>query len=505
MVYILLFFVFVVINRGRIFEDYDEFNHWALIIKNMYLYNEYGTAKGSIVTFNEYPPFTTCFQYIMLSIKGMYLEDLIIMAQNILYLSIIIPVCAKVSFKKNLKNLLLIIPAILVLPIILYEDFFVNILVDGFLGVLFAMGLFHIYQNDKNKLYKTIIITLMITAIALTKTTGVALGILLLVFAILKMKKDKLKVVMVLAILPIVLVSSWYIKINLKNVKREWDLAKIFQQKEESSIRTEGVIKNFFSAMLEHNEVIGKKMCMAYKILLLIAYSIYVYRNISRKSQKRAYIYIIIEFLISFVIFIVGLIATYLKLFTEQETAYLASYDRYMHTMLLGWLILNTAILLKENKKIKLSSIYIFVVVGLILLPEGVIYEKYINAKKYISSSHIKRDYYYREFNQYEEVITQKDKIFFISDTQMHDQMIMMLHKYQMMTNNIANTQAKFNGTVKELENILLEDYDYVYIFKTKDSFKEKYKVLFAEEQVKDGTLYKVLIEKEKVMLQPVR
>lgn len=33
LIYTVLFIVNVIINKGRIFEDYDEFNHWAVIIK----------------------------------------------------------------------------------------------------------------------------------------------------------------------------------------------------------------------------------------------------------------------------------------------------------------------------------------------------------------------------------------------------------------------------------------------------------------------------------------
>ena len=68
-VYILLSIFFIWINKGRIFEDYDEFNHWARIIKNMFMYNTYGVNEETIVYFNEYPPFTAVFQFLFIGIK----------------------------------------------------------------------------------------------------------------------------------------------------------------------------------------------------------------------------------------------------------------------------------------------------------------------------------------------------------------------------------------------------------------------------------------------------
>ena len=87
LIYTVLFKINIITNKGRIFEDYDEFNHWAVIIKNMFIYNTYGTNPETIVRFNEYPPFTAVFQYLFLAVQKVYSEDTVIIAQNVLYLS----------------------------------------------------------------------------------------------------------------------------------------------------------------------------------------------------------------------------------------------------------------------------------------------------------------------------------------------------------------------------------------------------------------------------------
>lgn len=498
-VYMALFLLFIIINHGRIFEDYDEFNHWAVIIKNMFVHNGYGTVKGSIVTFNEYPPFTACFQYILPHIKGEYSEDLVIISQNLLYLSMIIPICKNTNFDKKFRNLLIIVPAILILPLVLYEDFFVNILVDGFLGILFAIGLFIIYKDDENKLYRNIILSLIITALALTKTSGILFSILLLIFAIIKFKQNRIKTILIILALPVILTSTWYIKVNTAQVPNEWDLKSTISS-DENSIRmknSEMIISKFYYALFEQTQAIGERISMLCKILLLSAYSIFVYKTVKDKDTRKSYSRILIETIISFVIFAIGLLWMYLTIFIEEEAFYLASYDRYMGTMLLAWLTLNTLIICDESD-FKLSNIYIFIVIGLTLLPSDTVYSKYIRYKEYIPAAQIKRNYYYSKFEKYENLFKEDDKIYFISDTNINNIKVLKLHKYEMLTPNIANKEPIFYGGPELLAKTLLEEnYTYLYIYKVEDEFIEKYQSLFSTDKIKNETLYKINVNKD--------
>lgn len=492
-VYTALFLLFIIINYGRIFEDYDEFNHWAVIIKNMYMYNGYGTVDQSIVTFNEYPPFTACFQYILLDIKGIYLEDLVIISQNILYLSIIIPVCEKVDFNKKFKNLLIVVPAILIMPLILYPNFFINILVDGFLGILFAVGLFIIYNNDKNKTYKNILLILIITSLALTKTTGIILAILILIFATIKNKKNRLKTVLIISIIPIILTSAWYIKINKSKAEYEWDLKKTIQT--QGNIQNKVVIKNFFNALFFKDNITEQKLSVISRILLLCAYSICIQKIIVNQENKKAYTHILMETIISFIIFTIGLLWMYLTIFKPDEAYFLASYNRYMNTILLTWLTINTLIICHTNKNINFSVIYTFVAIGIVLLPTDTVYTKYINKRQYKISTYIKRNYYCAGLKQYENLFTKNDKLYFISNTNIDNVKILALAKYEMMTLNIANEEPNSYGSKESFEKTLIqENYTYVYIYKVKENFKEDYKELFLED-IQDETLYKVNID----------
>lgn len=495
LVYWILFLLFIIINYNRMFEDYDEFNHWALIVKNMYMFNNFGTVENSIVAFNEYPPFTASFQYILLNIRGEYLEHLVIISQNILYLSIIIPICEKIEFKKNIKKLFLIIPGILFIPLILYEDFFINILVDGFLGILFAIALFTIYKNDADKMYRNIMLTLIITALALTKTTGLVLAILTILFILIKEKQKRIKTIILISIIPVILTSAWYIKINISDSKTVWDFKKIIQQEESSDNKL--ITEMFIEGLFQQDNNIGGKLSAVNKILLLVAYSVCVYKIL--QDDRKSYIYIIIATLISTAIFIFGIWWMYITIFEFDEAIILASFDRYVNTTLLTWVTLNTLILF-DNIKLKLSNIYSFFVIGIALLPMDIVYTKYINHEQYILTQKIKRNYYYSNFRKYENIFTEQDKIYLISDSNMKNMLILKLYKYEMMTPNIANEEPIIYGTQEDFIEILLnQNYTYVYIYKVKDNFKEQYKEMFIDE-IKNETLYKIEIDNNNIL-----
>ena len=158
LIYVVLVSVVAILNKGKIFEDYDEFNHWAVIIKNMFQNNQYGINADSVINYSEYPPFTAIFQYLVLKLKGTYSEDVIITAQSILYFSIIIPITQNVAWKKiQIKDVAMILGMICI-PMILKPTFYTDILVDAIIGVMFAYTIYNIYRKEENIIYKMIMI-----------------------------------------------------------------------------------------------------------------------------------------------------------------------------------------------------------------------------------------------------------------------------------------------------------------------------------------------------------
>lgn len=395
-IYIGLFIISIILNKGRIFEDYDEYNHWGIIIKNMFLYNTYGTNPESIVAFNDYPPFTAIFQYLFIQIKGIFAEDVIITAQNILYFSLVIPITRNINWKKDLKRVLLSIIIILFLPIIFYFNFYLNILVDGILGVAFAYAIYSAYRQEDDIKFQFLEIFCGITILILTKTQGMGLAILAIIIIggwILFNRKEKqnLKKNMILFLIVIIcatsLLSMWHIKV--KQEKHRWDLSRIYnttQQQNKEVIKT--ITQEFINTIFS-GKYISERNLTAFSVLLgIFALMIIQYCKLE-KQKKKKYQYYAICIFISTIIYLIGMLWMYCTIFDTDEALILASFTRYIFTIVLSITVFSSFVLLEE--KTSCITVIGIIILIFIMMPFHTIQEKYLNKDSYIMLSNKNR------------------------------------------------------------------------------------------------------------------
>lgn len=504
-IYTILFIFFCYLNRNFILEDYDEFNHWGLIIKNMFYYNGYGTVSNSRVTFNEYPPLTANFSYILLKLNNVFLEDRTLIGQNILYLSLIIPITSKINYKKSLKKLILSLVIILFVPMIFYKAFFYNLLVDGLMGILFGIGLYIIYQNDEDKNYKIMSFVLIITSLVLIKNTGLFLGVLLIIYYLFdllfinkeKLKSKEIKKLLLLLLIPLILIISWYIKIYLGKYRVEWKIDNInIEEKVEDK---EKIKEDFFDAFITKRQFTAKNVSISFCIIFLIGYSLYIFELIKNDSKKK-YLSLVIFHSLVFLLFSLFLLWVYLNLFISVEARILSCFERYLSTLLISWLILNSLILL-QCEKLKFSSVYIFTMLCLLFLPVDSLQERYFNKDEYIAKVFNEKSLYLT-IGTHKNNISEKDRVLFISN--LVNPFVVKMNRYEYFDINIVNT----NGDVRKREDFINlvtdNNCDFVYIFRVFKEVVDLYADLFPDQTVDEDTLYKVVRKKDKILLEKV-
>lgn len=507
-VYSVIFFICIYINKGRIFTDYDEFNHWARIIKNMYIYNTYGTNAESIVVFNEYPPLTAIFQYFFLEIKNIYSEDIIIIAQNILYLSIVIPTTKKINWNKKLINLLIIVPLIIFLPMIFFEDFYLNILVDGILGVMFAYVIISAYQYEENKTFKYLKILSGEIMLCLTKTSGIGLAVIALIIifikiiidskkAKIKFKKDIFYIIAIIAII-IVLISAWYMKVS--DSTKRWTSSKYIENKE--NINEYAI--NFINSIIWNQTITDKELTVLTTTCVLICINIWILKK-SKEKNKQDYKYYSLAILISIPIYLLVLFITYITVFDRIEVEMLSCFDRYCSTILLSVAMFQVMSIIDIEIKTNLKTIFLTFTILIFMLPQENIYNKYINSKNYIVNFDAKRDVY-TKIKNYRRIIEKDDKILFITGIDSNSEYLFSINQYELMPINLAAcdsgnfmTKEKFEETIKN------NNYTHIYIYRIKEEVKEIIKSLFEYEIIQNDTLYKVSTEGEQILLERER
>ena len=122
-VYFILFLLSWWGSNGRILTRWDEFSHWGLTVKNMYLLNAFSNHPASTVIFQDYPPATALFQYLFTQMLGAFTEPYLYQAMNMLYFSVAIFLFKDLKWKEWGQIMMRFI-FVLVLPIVFYDDFY---------------------------------------------------------------------------------------------------------------------------------------------------------------------------------------------------------------------------------------------------------------------------------------------------------------------------------------------------------------------------------------------
>ena len=519
LIYGCLYILFIILNKNRIFNDYDEFNHWALIIKDMYLNDNFAFKREAITAFNEYPPFTAVFEYIILKFSSSYSEDIIIIANNILAISLMMPIFKKVNWNKSIKWVSVILPIMLLIPLIIYSNFYFNILVDGLIGIFIAYILYQWFTNESNKLYRNISTGLGMIGISLIKSSGIGIAIVLTIIIIIDCiktnslnslnksnKKRDILTISIIFIICIALLGIWIINIEKNNQEKNWNMDNISIENIIEVIKgnvpndRKGTINKYIERIIEDDTITERNLTVITATLLILAINVYVYMYIEKDNKKRYLCYSICLYVFE-LIYLGYMLLTYLFLFNSGEAWGFASFDRYYGTIFLGMLLFHVWVGLKYMEKIDTKKIIIILSIIIIFLPLNTIQEKIINANQDKINRIVERKSYTKIID-YKNILNENDKIYYIEETPINFQYSLQIMKYQMLPIKIDNEGV--TADAKKLKDLWREyNYTYVYVQKVNDSVTQEFEEEFSE-KIEDETMYKIIYEDKIIKLEKV-
>ena len=472
----------------------------------MSLFNTYGTNPQSIVEFNEYPPFTAIFQYLFLAINKTYSEDIIITAQGMLYFSLIIPIMKNIKWDKSIKNIIAIVPILIALPMIFYKNFYLEILVDGILGVMFATTIFYAYENEELK-FKYIKIFSGLIMLCLTKTTGIALAVLASIIILIKLctnrkiNKDSNKEIAIficICVITTILTLMWYIKVS--GSTKRWDFSQYISN--ESQVDKIEIGKKFIKTIFLDQCITDKKITTFVITLILICSNMYIIKDGKRKSSLKYYS---VAMIFSIFIYIIMQFITYVSIFDASEAENLDCFDRYISTIFLATAIYQILVI---NEKIKdkydFKKIMIILTLIICLLPQENIMIKYIGGKNYIATEKNNRNFY-TKITRYKSKLNSDDTVLIINGSKEDSKKIKLINQYEIMPTKVSAINMNIDSG-EELQKIIKDKkYEYVFMYKIKDEEKEKIKEKFEGQYVENDTLYKVINNDGQIFLELVR
>lgn len=165
----------IFIHKYRFVVSFDEFNHWFLAAKNMYLNNELFTSQSSNVLSKNYMPASTIFHYFWLKPNQTFNESLVFISMNFFLFSLLSIPISKFS-KKQWKQALLSGFVLFLIPLTLYNYIYTGAYVDGLMGLILSYILYQYFTQKMDK-FNFLSLLLGLSILTLTKTTGIILSI----------------------------------------------------------------------------------------------------------------------------------------------------------------------------------------------------------------------------------------------------------------------------------------------------------------------------------------
>lgn len=347
-----LFFFVAHINRGL--SHGDEFSHWALTVKNMFLTDRLGCDAFSLTTYKEYPPATAIFEFYALKMSGVYMEADLFRGIS---LFIIIPILAIVDAIAGIsrgKVLTFFVISGCVVPTIFYYAY-TETLVDCSLGVFFAFVFvaYYQYMSTKNRFF-LMQGCLAALILSLIKSTGVGLFALCAIIIFLNAVENKCVkagavYIAAASVFGVVGSCSWKIALHLNNAVSRWESGTLAIEKTQNiSALTpdmaKGIILDFIKSFIYPNNSLNF-VNISYVLLSAVIVGVLIFLSF---KYGKAYKLSAVGILIGEVIFAGSILVLYFTVWGHALQD--GSFYRYMNTYFTGAVLIVIFLILKgEN------------------------------------------------------------------------------------------------------------------------------------------------------------
>lgn len=536
-VFLLFFASAYIFNIGKLAMEWDEFSHWADVVKAMVYIDDFAANPASHSAFRSYPPAMSLFQYFDQRLIGMmdgnagFIEGRLYFSYQIFTLSLFIPFFSSLSIKK-LPVLSFAAAIAFTLPAVFYE-FYRSIYIDPFLGILSGFILSYIlYMREQKGVYKATVLSSLFV-LSLTKDSGTGLAALLAI--IYGLEEFKGRPVRTRTSAPVLIrlcrASSGLIAVMLaryswKTVLEKFstpisfderiDLGRLFSLllgKDPQSYQAI-TLQKFGDRLLHTIFTVPKiKLDIPISLLFLILMSIIFFLYfIDKKEHSRSWLEVRSPFFLTYVVslslsYIAGICISYLFKFSEFEAIRLASFDRYVYVLftMLNFLVW---VMLIKNK------VFLSHKIVMMILLVFMFFVSFSSAGKFrwfLEGKHISYALSFRE--QYiaveaieKQLYGQSKKIYFIS--QGDSGYDYWAAKYILRPQSINDAtdgwsiaySPLYRGDIWSVykpcgdwEKELKDHYDYVFLYQLDDSFTENYSSLFRHQnEIHESSLYRI-------------
>ncbi len=372
-VYLCLGIVVGIALLFKLSHDYDEMTHWALVVKNMHTYNNFGNIGDTTTMFNRYVPAVGVFMYAFQFLNKTFVNGNLYAAFDILLISLILPLPERFGKEKPVAFWVSLVAPLVLVSFFKYNIYF-NLRIDALIGIMGAY-IYFTYFVDRGKVngFTIISMSLGLFVVILSKSVGLALAVIALVLValdILLRGRESLKNFfknkwnLLWLLLPVAMIIyakvSWNLYCDINHARAGWDASELTMPALWQYIVNPNEFQSAVNDIFWRKFFIGKINWYAGSlqqpfILVFLLYTILMVVMILKK-QKAFGIGMYIATILVLFIYAVSNLILYIFSFSYEESLRLASWPRYYNTaltmMALVWIAILSEVLL-ENVKVE--------------------------------------------------------------------------------------------------------------------------------------------------------
>jgi hypothetical protein len=363
------FFIFTVYfaliafcNWGRLCYVWDEFSHWADIVRVFYTTHTLGLAASAHALAPSYPSIMGLFQFFALQIFRSYQDWILYFVYQLFLVALIMPFFSSLTHKTPLRNLFLGVAAF-ALPLLFNNAAYRSIYIDLFLGSVFGFCLALIFLYPAESKWKTVTLSAGLFILVLSKEAGFGFACMAVVIYLLdrffayrrerkmgvELTRRDLKKLVLCTLLPLTVLLiarfSWVLKVKLSGYALPFSASIDFGDALQVALHQEGyrwtVIYGFLNFLVRQKMVFGALSVTAIELLLLVfsAFVLFLYfrtRHQDTQKKRRDY-WITFSVFIIFFLYALSMLLCYMYKFSEYEAVNLASCQRYLSIIFVMW------------------------------------------------------------------------------------------------------------------------------------------------------------------------
>ncbi|SLK17416.1 MULTISPECIES: hypothetical protein [unclassified Paenibacillus] len=356
-------FIFLLVLFQNELTHYDNFSHWAIVLKQMLSTDTFPTPDSNLIDFKNYPLGTSSFIYYVCRFMG-HSQSVMLLAQGLLIFSCFYAMFGIVSEKKRFLLYAFLGLGLSTLSFFNLTIRITNLLVD-FLLPIYALAILAVIYQYRHDIKRACIIMLPLAGVlTVIKSTGIifaAISLIFLVYTWLK-HKQKFSWKTALAVIGTICGSlipyfgwSWRMATVFQGVDNKFDVATSGIQSGKTAEQMHEILWLFLksSTDITTRPVIG---IVIFEIVAIAA-SIFAYVVLKKKwNLWKALIALDVVLLLYYA----GILALYLFSMPMDEAIVLAGFERYASSIVVlfaGGLVLCAAIDLERSFHYRIGEV----------------------------------------------------------------------------------------------------------------------------------------------------